>query len=159
MGGVLSAVTVAAFLVMLAAVALTDWITMEIPDRFTAALAVIGVVSIVTMPEISPGSRLAGVFSVSVPLFLMTYFIPGAFGGGDIKLMGACGLLLGWKLSLVSLVLAILTGGSYGIWLLAAGKKGCKDHFAFGPFLCLGMFLALFWGEELVDWYLGLCGL
>jgi len=154
----MAAATKLAFLGMLVLVAVTDWRTMEIPNRFTITLAVIGVISIVTMPEISLPERLAGVFSVSVPLFLITLFVPGAFGGGDIKLMGACGLLLGWKLNLVSLFLAIMTGGSYGIWLLVTGKKGRKEHFAFGPFLCLGMFFALFWGEELLDWYLRLCG-
>lgn len=155
----MEAVTIAAFLGMLAVVAYTDWRTMKIPDRFTLVLAVIGAVSVVTMPGIRLADRLIGVFSVSVPLLLITLIVPGAFGGGDIKLMGACGLLLGWKLSLVSLVLAVMTGGFYGIWLLAAGKKGRKEQFAFGPFLCLGMVVALFRGEELLAWYLGLCGL
>ena len=70
-----------------------------------------------------------------------------------------CGLFLGWKLSLVALFLAVVTGGFYGIYLLAAGKKGRKEHFAFGPFLCAGMFLAYFWGTPLLDWYLGLLAL
>ncbi len=73
-------------------------------------------------------------FSVSLPLFLITLAVPGGFGGGDIKLMAACGLFLGWKLCLLSLCFGLLTGGLYGIWLLAAGKKGRKEHFAFGPF-------------------------
>ncbi len=154
----LAAVTGFAFLGMLTVVAFVDIDTMEIPNGFVAVILLIGIISMVTMPGISLAERLIGVFSVSLPLLLITLVIPGAFGGGDIKLMGACGLLLGWKLSLVSLFLAVLTGGLYGIYLLGTKKKGRKEHFAFGPFLCAGMFAALFWGQQLTGWYLGLCG-
>lgn len=154
----LAAVTVFAFLGMLTVVAFVDIDTMEIPNGFNIALFVIGVISMVTMPGLTLLERLLGMASVSVPLLLITLAVPGAFGGGDIKLMEACGLLLGWKQSLVALFLAILTGGLYGIYLLITGRKGRKDHFAFGPFLCLGMLIAIFWGKELLTWYLGLCG-
>lgn len=154
----LEAVTIFAFLGMLTVVAFVDIDTMEIPNGFVLTILILGAVSIVTVPGISLVERLIGMVSVSLPLLLITLVIPGAFGGGDIKLMGACGLLLGWRLSLVSLFLAVLTGGLYGMYLLGTRKKGRKEHFAFGPFLCVGMFAALFWGQMLTDWYLGLCG-
>lgn len=155
----LAAFTVFAFLGMLTVVAFVDIDTMEIPNGFVIAVLIIAMVSIVTVPGISLAERLIGVLSVSLPLTLITLAVPGAFGGGDIKLMGACGLMLGWKMNLVSLFLAILTGGIYGIYLLLSGKKGRKEHFAFGPFLCLGMFVSMFWGGQIVAWYLRLCGL
>ena len=86
----------------------------------------------------------------------MALIVPGGFGGGDIKLMAAAGLLLGWQRSLFAVFLALLAGGGYGIWLLAAHKAGRKDHFAFGPFLCIGIAAALFWGGDVVAWYAGL---
>ena len=49
----------------------------------------------------------------------------------------------------------IMLGGGYGIYLLLTGKKGRKEHFAFGPFLCMGMAVGLLWGQQLIDWYLG----
>lgn len=153
------AFTIFVFFSVLTAVALVDIKTMEIPNGFSAAILAVGMISLVTMPELSAGERILGVCSVSVPLLLITLWIPGAFGGGDIKLMGASGLLLGWKLSLVALFLAILGGGLYGVYLLGFGKKGRKEHFAFGPFLCVGMAIALLWGEALVGWYLSLYGL
>lgn len=154
----LEALTSFAFLGMLTVVAFVDIDTMEIPNGFVLAILLIGLVSIVIMPGITLAERLIGMISVSLPLLLITLVIPGAFGGGDIKLMGACGLLLGWRLNLISLFLAVLTGGLYGIYLLGTRKKGRKEHFAFGPFLCVGMFAALFWGNQLADWYLRLCG-
>lgn len=149
------ALTVFAFLCVLTVTAMVDLDTMEIPNGFVIAAAVVGVLSIGAFPELSIISRIIGVFSVSVPLLLITLLVPGGFGGGDIKLMAACGIFLGWKVSLLSLCFGILTGGLYGIWLLAARRKGRKDHFAFGPFLCLGMTVALFWGERVLNWYLG----
>jgi len=80
-------------------------------------------------------------------------------GGGDIKLCAAAGLMLGWQNMLVAIMIALITGGGYGIWLLASGSKGRKEHFAFGPFLVLGIAVALLYGNELISWYLGLFGL
>lgn len=145
-----------AFLCVLTVVALVDLDTMEIPNGFVLWAAAIAVGSIFVFPELTLLSRIIGIFSVSVPLLLITLLVPGGFGGGDIKLMAACGLFLGWKLTLVSLGFGLLTGGAYAVWLLATRKKGRKEHFAFGPFLCLGMTAALFWGEAVLRWYLGL---
>lgn len=146
------------FFVILFLVALTDIRTMEIPNKYVLAILVLGVVSLAVTPDCRIGDHLVGMVCVSVPLAVVTFAIPGAFGGGDIKLMGACGLLLGWRMSLLSLFLAIVTGGSYGIYLLLSGRKGRKEHFAFGPFLCAGMVVSVLWGERLLGWYLGLCG-
>ena len=52
-----------------------------------------------------------------------------------------------------------MLGGSYGAILLMTKKKDRKDHFAFGPFLCIGMAVSILWGNSLVNWYLALYGL
>ncbi len=150
------AIAAFAFLCVLTVVALIDADTMEIPNGLVIWLLVIAIVAWACGVEPAWKDRLIGLVCVSVPMLLLTLAIPGAFGGGDIKLMGAAGLFLGWKLCLTAMFLAILTGGIYGIYLLATRKKGKKEHFAFGPFLCVGMAAALFWGEQLLDWYLSL---
>ena len=76
-----------------------------------------------------------------------------AMGGGDIKLMAAAGLFLGWQNTLLAMFLGILGGGLYGIWLLAAKRADKKDHFAFGPFLCAGIVIAMLFGEPILQWY------
>ena len=143
------------FLCVLTVVSFVDMNTMEIPFSLVIAAALMGVLSVLFFPEISLVERVIGIFCVSVPLYLLTVAVPGAFGGGDIKLMAACGIFLGWKLNLLALFLGVMGGGIYGFWLLAAKRKKRTDHFAFGPFLCLGMAAALFWGEKILDWYLG----
>ena len=84
---------------------------------------------------------------------LLCLAIPGAFGGGDIKLMAAAGLFLGWQHTLLAMFFGILGGGFYGMYLLAARKADKKDHFAFGPFLCVGIVLALLFGDPVLAWY------
>lgn len=142
-------------LAFLTAVTFVDIDTMEIPNGFVIAIVVCGILSMLFFPELSVLSRAIGIFSISVPLALITFAVPGAFGGGDIKLMAALGIFLGWKLSIVAFFLAVLSGGAYGIYLLAAGKKGRKEHFAFGPFLCFGTAVSIFYGYQLIGWYLG----
>ncbi|MDL2234864.1 prepilin peptidase [Christensenellaceae bacterium OttesenSCG-928-L17] len=138
---------------VLSGVAIADWDTQEIPDQFNIALAILGVASIWLLPEVTFLERVIGVFVVSVPLLLLAMFL-GAFGGGDVKLMAAAGLLLGWKLTLLAAFIGILVGGVYAVVLLAKKKAGGKTAIAFGPYLSIGIFVAMLWGSEILGWYL-----
>ncbi len=75
-------------------------------------------------------------------------------GGGDIKLGFLLGFILGWKLALVSLVLAYIFGSLVALTLMALGRKTRKDILPFGPFLIFSFFLCLFYGQAILDWYL-----
>ena len=144
------------YLVVLACLVAIAWIdhhTMEIPDSLSIAIAVCGVIAIFTVSDISLSSHLIGLVVASVPLFLIALFIDGAFGFGDVKLMAAAGLFLGWKNCLVALFVGIIIGGIYGAYLLLAKKKKGNEHFAFGPSLCVGIGIAMFAGKELVMFY------
>lgn len=147
---------VVVFIGILIAISIVDIKTMEIPNGFVISVLICGIISIGVFPEIGIPDRIIGFFCVSLPLTIITLAVPGAFGGGDIKLMAAVGVFLGWRMNLVSLLLGILFGGLYGIYLLAGKKKDRKDHFAFGPFLCIGIVIAMFAGEALIRWYIGL---
>jgi leader peptidase (prepilin peptidase)/N-methyltransferase len=144
-----------AVLCILLVITRIDAETMEIPDGLNIALLVCGVAAIFVAPEVLLVGRLIGLVCVSVPLLVITLIIPGAFGGGDVKLMAAAGFLLGWQSALVATFIGIIIGGAWGIYLMASGKKGAKGHFAFGPALCAGITVALFFGPHLINWYLG----
>ncbi len=77
-------------------------------------------------------------------------------GVGDIKLAFLMGLVLGFPNILVALFSAFLIGAIIGIGLIAAGKKTLKSEVPFGPFLVTGTFMAIFWGEKLINWYFNL---
>ena len=77
-------------------------------------------------------------------------------GIGDIKLAFLMGLILGWPNILVALFLAFLTGAATGVGLIAANKKTLKSEVPFGPFLVGGTVVALFFGQNIIDWYFNL---
>ena len=76
-------------------------------------------------------------------------------GGGDIRLGFLMGLMLGWPNILVALALAYILGSLVGILLILLGKKTIKSQIPLGTFLTFGTLVALLWGRQLIDWYLG----
>ena len=144
---------VSAVLVMITVV---DAYTQTIPPVLNIILGALGFLSILTMPGISVAERVIGFFCISVPMFLIVLLVPGGFGGGDIKMMAASGILLGWKGNLAAFFIGLIIGGIYGAFLLISGKKGRKEHFAFGPCLSIGIFVSAYAGigMRIVDQYL-----
>ena len=144
---------VSAVLVMITVI---DAYTQMIPPVLNIILGALGLVSILTMPGISVAERVIGFFCISVPMFLIVLLVPGGFGGGDIKMMAASGILLGWKGNLAAFFIGLIIGGVYGAFLLISGKKGRKEHFAFGPCLSIGIFVSAYAGigMRIVDQYL-----
>ena len=116
----------------------------RIPDRCCIWLVGIGMVRIVVCPEciwnICLG--LLGAATVSVPIFLITLVVPGAFGGGDIKLMAAAGVGLGPKGSLTGLVIGVTAAGCYGAAGVLFQYLRLKDQIILGPFLSAGIGIA-----------------
>lgn len=150
----LAALTVFLFFSVLTVVTFIDMDTMEIPFILNIIILILGVISIWTVEGPSILERIIGLFCVSLPLFLIVLIVPDGFGGGDIKLMFAAGLFLGWKATVIAFFIGLIAGGAYGVVCLARRKKGKKDHFAFGPFLCVGLVIAQFCGTGLMDRYI-----
>ena len=74
-------------------------------------------------------------------------------GMGDVKMLAMIGAFLGWKLMLVTLVLASLAGSIVGLGFIAAGY-GRRYALPFGTFLAVGAGVAVMAGETLLAWYL-----
>ncbi len=145
-----------AALSVLTVAALIDADTMEIWDRFHVLLLLCAAAAVIVFPETGLRERLIGCFSVSLPMLALALFIPGGFGGGDIKLSFALGALLGWKGMVTAIFLALLGAGARCVWLLARRKAAPGDRIAFGPYLCAGGGAALFLGGAPLEWWLGL---
>lgn len=75
-------------------------------------------------------------------------------GIGDIKLAFLMGFILSWPDILIALIVAFLLGAAVGLFLILLGKKSMKSEVPFSPFLITGFFLALFFSERIIDWYL-----
>lgn len=134
--------TIAAFFALLGVIAWTDWKTMRIPNRLNAAVFVTGLCAFFTVPGPGVPERVLGMFVVSVPMLLAALLAPGGFGGGDIKLMAAGGLFLGWEGNVLAAALGIFAGGIWGLYLLLFKRADRRDVFPFGPCLCGGMLAA-----------------
>ena len=91
-----------------------------------------------------------GAFLLFLAIILL---FPSGMGGGDVKLAGAVGLLVGFPQVLLALWLAIVSGGLVAIFLLITRKRGRKDAIPFGPFLALSAVAVLLVGTEIVEWY------
>jgi len=100
---------------------------------------------------------LAAAISVGFFFLLIWFFSKGKWMGfGDVKLAFLGGFFLGYPLVLIALFSAFLIGAIIGLGLVAAKRKRMTSQVPFGPFLATGVFIALFWGQTLIDWYLGL---
>lgn len=111
-----------------------------IPDKLWI-ISLVSSLVFVLIGELSFISSLLGMFIGGLILFLLA-LIPGALGGGDIKIMFGLGALLGPNQTLWAIFLAFALSAVISIFLLLFKIKGRKDHIPFGPFLALGSFIA-----------------
>lgn len=81
---------------------------------------------------------------------------PIAMGFGDVKLAAVLGAILGWQSLLVALFFSFLIGAVFGI---ISRVMGGDRQIPFGPYLALGGVLALFFGADIISWYLASLGL
>jgi leader peptidase (prepilin peptidase)/N-methyltransferase len=77
-------------------------------------------------------------------------------GGGDIKLLAMIGAWMGWKAIPFIVLISSLIGTIIGGGSLLLSRQGLRTRIPFGPFLAIGTLIYLFFGRELVYWYLGL---
>ena len=75
-------------------------------------------------------------------------------GGGDIKLMAMVGAFLGWKAVLLTTFLGSLFGALIGVGLMVFRGREKGSLIPFGPFLATGALISLFFGQEILIWYL-----
>ena len=77
-------------------------------------------------------------------------------GYGDFKLLAALGAWLGWQMLPVIILLSSIVGAAVGIALIVFARHGRNIPIPFGPYLAAAGLIALFWGRELTQTYLGL---
>ena len=76
-----------------------------------------------------------------------------AMGRGDLKFLACIGAFLGWRAVLFSVFAGSLAGSLVGLLTLVVGKRVWSAKLPFGPYLALGAFIWMFFGEPLVRWY------
>lgn len=94
--------------------------------------------------KISITNMLIGAVGGGGLLLLIAIISRGGMGGGDIKFVTALGLWMGWKFTLMAMLLSFIFGGIVSFILLVFKVKGCKDFIPFGPFIAGGALLAMY---------------
>ena len=84
-----------------------------------------------------------------------------AMGMGDVFLMGAVGALFGPVAVLFTLIVSSVLGSVAGLSLVALAKTkfGRFLEIPYGPYICGACLVWIFFGPEIVNWYLGVMGL
>ncbi len=132
-------------------------------DRFQIILLFLAIVSIFFDKDFGWLSHIIGGVAGFVVFFLISWGFEKickreGLGGGDVKLAGVAGLLLGWERLLLALLIATIPASI--IMLIASrGKEGEDRQFPFAPFLIVGFSVAMFFGAHIINWYLSLLGL
>jgi len=108
--------------------------------------------------EIVPGiTQCATGGGIGLGLFLLIVLISrGGIGWGDVKMAALIGLVTGFPLVFVALLLAVVVGGLVAGILLLLKIKRRKEAIPFAPFLSLATIITLLWGNNILNWYLGL---
>ena len=75
-------------------------------------------------------------------------------GGGDIKLLAMIGALIGWQGILFTIFMSSISGTLIGLLLTLPASRSMKSRLPFGPFLAAGAIAYVFFGPQLISWYL-----
>ncbi|HMH51883.1 MAG TPA: prepilin peptidase [Candidatus Acidoferrum sp.] len=142
------------FLAALVAIAGIDLEHQIIPDRITLPGIVVGFLTSFLGTRASWLDSLLGILAIGGILLAVIIVSGGGMGGGDVKLGAMMGAFLGYKLALLALFLAVISGGCVALALLFTGIRRRKDPIPFGPFLAMSAAIALLWGETILTWYL-----
>lgn len=134
-----------------------DFRTYEIPVGINYFILILGLVRVITDYH-NWADYLIGFLCVSVFLYVIYLVTHGrGIGGGDVKLMAVCGLLLGWQLVILAFLLGCIIGS---ICHIIRMRISDADHvLAMGPYLSIGVMIAALWGNSMISWYLGYLGL
>ncbi|HKR22356.1 MAG TPA: A24 family peptidase, partial [Pyrinomonadaceae bacterium] len=83
-----------------------------------------------------------------------------AMGLGDVKMMFMVGAYLGWRLTILTIFVGVLSGSIIGVALMARQReRNMQMLLPFGIFLGIGAVVALLFGSQIVGWYVGRLGI
>ncbi len=155
-----------------------------LPDRVTLPGLALGLLVSPLGDDPGPGGALAGALAGAlVPLAIRALYILYArirrggratgekdantdeeneqerregMGLGDVKMLAMVGAFLGMPRVLLTMLLGSVIGSLYVLPMVATGRQNMKTAVPFGPFLGLAALVSMFWGKEIIRWYLDL---
>ena len=144
----------------LVALAFIDFDTTLLPDSLTQPLLWLGLLfnlngTFTNLPDAVIGAMAGYLVLWSVYWLFKLATGKDGMGYGDFKLLAAIGAWLGWQMLPVTLLLSSVVGAAIGIAMIVLVKHDRRVPIPFGPYLACGGLVALFFGTELTQAYLG----
>lgn len=131
-----------------------DFLFKEIPDLISLPAVFIAIL-FVLLNDVHTVTNLAIGIAIPVVFFGILHFASKGrwLGGGDIRIGALMGVLLGYPMVLMGLFFGYLFGSIYSLVGLVLKKLNRQTQVPFAPFLLLGTYVAMFWGQTILDWY------
>lgn len=142
------------FTSVLIVISIIDFKTYEIPISLNRFILILGIARVIFDID-NYITYLIGFFIVSGFLYILYLLTKGrGIGGGDIKLMAVSGLILGYKLIILAFLLGCIIGSV--IHLLRMKISKADKVLAFGPYLSIGIWISMLFGQGMIDLYISL---
>jgi len=151
----LTALLLTSFLVVMAGIDIDHQL---LPDNLTMPLMWAGIVlsfwSIHTDLAASVTGAMAG-YLVLWSIYHLFRLVTGkeGMGYGDFKLLAALGAWLGWQMLPLVVIFSSVVGAVAGLALIGSGRLKRDKPMPFGPFIAAAGWIALIWGQDIVDYY------
>ncbi|MBB6445867.1 leader peptidase (prepilin peptidase)/N-methyltransferase [Bacillus benzoevorans] len=131
----------------------SDYTYLIIPDKVLLFFLPLFVLERIFIPLSPWWDSLLGAGTGFGLLLLIAVVSKGGMGGGDIKFYGVLGIVLGFKLVLLSFFLAVFFGAFIGGIGMLMGKVKKGKAIPFGPYICFAVLIAYFFGGRILQWY------
>jgi prepilin signal peptidase PulO-like enzyme (type II secretory pathway) len=138
-------------IVLLVFSAVFDLKYMILPDFSTIILIICSFILVATRHGALPEGIIAAVVSSGFLLILNLITKGNGMGMGDVKLALFMGLFLGHPKTIIAFYVAFIVGAVFGLILMIFKKANRKSQIPFGPFMILGILVAWWWGEKVIE--------
>ncbi|WP_100333345.1 prepilin peptidase [Bacillus alkalisoli] len=144
------------YLSMLIIITITDIHYMIIPNKILLFFFSLFVIQSLFLNILPLHEQLIGLAVGFLLPFLIAVVSKGGMGGGDVKLLAVIGFVVGWQQLLLIFFLSSLIGTIIALIGMKLGKVQKGKPFPFGPFIAISAVITLFFGENLLNWYITL---
>lgn len=145
---------ISAYMAFFILVTVTDLEHRLILNRIIVPAILLALVAGLFTPDLNWKQALVGGLVGFGFFYAVAMLYPGGMGAGDVKLAAFIGLITGFPVVIVALLVTILAGGLISLLLVVTRIRSMRDAIPYGPFLVIGGVFALFWGQPIVDGYL-----
>ncbi|PFJ29141.1 prepilin peptidase [Bacillus thuringiensis] len=139
---------------MMVIITVSDITTQLIPNKILLVFSIVLIPLALYIKNVTwQGALIGFATAFGINLFILLISKGKGMGGGDIKLFLLLGTILGWKAFLTLFFVSVIIGVFVGLGFKIT--KGAKE-FPFGPSIALGTIITIFYGNGIINWYLGL---